>query len=207
MKGPSALSNAELLAIIIGSGTKSLTAVDLAKQILKQNNNDLSAVARLNVRELTQFNGIGQAKAIAIISALELGRRKTSQTSHKQQIHKSEDVYHLMTKHLADLSHEEFWVLLLSRSNKVISREAISKGGLSGTVADPKVIFKKALDHKASNLILVHNHPSGNKQPSEADRQLTRKLLEAGKFLDITVLDHLIFSDEGYFSFADEGEL
>lgn len=208
LKGKAALSDAELIGILLGSGSSELSAVDLAKLILSTVNYNLDSLARLTVPDLMKFKGIGEAKAITIVSALEVGRRRKDQIPEKKiKISSSKDVYQLMRPSLMDLSHEEFWVVLLNRGNQVIQKHIVSSGGVSGTVADPKIIFKKALDHLASSIILVHNHPSGNINPSEADRQLTNKLKEAGKFLDVPVLDHIIFTDEKYFSFADEGLL
>ena len=207
LKGKSALSNAELLGILIGSGTRELTAVDLAKTILDQSNNDLNKIARLSVQDLKKFKGIGDAKAINIVSALELSRRRSSEDSTTEKITGSADVYEFMKPELTDLGHEEFWLLLLNRANKIIKKQPISQGGVSGTVADPKLIFNHALNHLASSIILVHNHPSGNTKPSEADKRLTRQLFEAGKFLEIAVLDHIIFTDNAYFSFADQNLL
>jgi DNA repair protein RadC len=208
LKGKAALSDAELIGILLGSGSSSLSAVDLAKLILNEADNNLDRLARLSVQDLMRFRGIGEAKAITIVSALELGRRRKEHTPEKKlKITCSKDIHLLMRPVLMDLSHEEFWVVLLNRSNQVMQKHSISSGGVSGTVADPKMIFKKALDHLSSSIILVHNHPSGNINPSEADRLLTNKLKEAGRFLDIPVLDHIIFTDEKYFSFADEGIL
>lgn len=208
LKGRLALSDAELIAILIGSGTKSLSAVDLAKLILNRVHNDLNELARLSVKDLEKFKGIGEAKAISIVSALELGRRrKDSEPLKKLKITSSNDVYEAIKSQLMDIKHEEFWILLLNRANIVINKIQISSGGVSGTVADPKIIFKHALDHLASAIILVHNHPSGNLNPSQADIDLTKKLKEAGRFLEIPVLDHVIFADQGYYSFADKGLL
>lgn len=207
LKGKAALSNAELLGILIGSGTREHTAVDLGKIILDNNDNDLNKLARLGVHELKKFNGIGDARAINIVSALELGRRRKINNEDPVKISSSNDVYNLMKPVLSDLSHEEFWLLLLNRANKVIRKQNISQGGISGTVADPKLIFNHALNQLASSIILVHNHPSGNTRPSEADKRLTRQLHEAGKLLEIAVLDHIIFTDNNYFSFADENLL
>ncbi|MCS6822978.1 MAG: DNA repair protein RadC [Cytophagaceae bacterium] len=205
-KGKGALSDAELIAILIGSGSQEMSAVELSKYILSQNNNDLNELAKRSVSELCRFKGIGEAKAIAIISALELGRRrKESSQLQKNKIECSKDIYELMRPDLLDLKHEEFWIVLLSRSNHVLKKMQISKGGVAGTVADPKLIFKPALDILASHIVLVHNHPSGNLKPSEQDIALTRKIREAGNILEIPVIDHLIFTDHGYFSFNDEG--
>ena len=207
LKGKSALSNAELLGILIGSGTKELTAVDVAKIILEHNNNDLNKIAKLSVQELIKFKGIGEARAINIASALEIGRRRKTESNKTEKISSSKDVFELMKPELSDLPHEEFWLLLLNRANKVIKKQPISQGGVSGTVADPKLIFGHALNYLASGVILVHNHPSGNTKPSEADKRLTRQMSEAGKLLEISVLDHVIFTDGSYFSFADENLL
>lgn len=205
LKGKSSLSDAELIAILIGSGTASLSAVDLSKQILQHTANNLNDLAKLTVKDLMKFKGIGEAKAISIVAALELGRRR-KEVEHlkKPKITSSTDAYEYMKAHLLDLSHEEFWVILLNRANKVIQCKQISSGGVSGTVADPKMIFKSALEELSSSIILVHNHPSGNLKPSQADITLTKKLKEAGKVLEIPVLDHIIFTDENYYSFADE---
>ena len=207
LKGKAALSNAELLGILIGSGTKEHTAVDLAKMILDHYNNDLNKIARLSVQELTRFRGIGEARAINIVSALELGRRRKTDNHRADKITKSADVYELMKPELADLNREEFWVLLLNQANKVIKKQPVSQGGVTGTVADPRLIFNHALNHLASNIILVHNHPSGNPRPSQNDDRLTRELVAAGRLLQITVLDHIIFTDNNYFSYADDGKL
>lgn len=208
LKGKSALSDAELIGILIGSGTRSLSAVDLSRLILKEVNNNLNALAKMNVQDLKKFKGIGEAKAVSIVSALELGRRrKESEPEKFPAISCSKDVYELIKADLLDQPHEEFWVLLLNRANKVMKKRPVSIGGISGTVADPKIIFKIALEHGASAIILVHNHPSGNTKPSEADVRLTKKLKEAGVLLEIPVLDHIIFTDITYLSFADEGIL
>lgn len=208
LKGKAALSDAELIAILIGSGTKSVSAVDLAKIILGRVGNDLNDLARMSVNDLKKEKGIGEAKAIAIVSALELGRRrKDAEFKEKKQITSSRDIYELMQAELLDKQHEEFWIVLLNRANKVIRKVSVSSGGISGTVADPKLIFKSALEESASYIILVHNHPSGNLKPSQADNDLTAKLKSAGKFLEIPILDHVIFGDQGYLSYADEGLL
>ncbi len=206
LKGRTVLSDAELIAILIGSGTTSLSAVDVGKIILKSVNYNLNELARLSVRDLQKFKGIGQAKAISIVSALELGRRRKEQEpAQREKITCSEDAYHIMRPHLLDLPHEEFWIILLNRANMVMKTHSVSHGGISGTVADPKIIFKVALENRASSIILAHNHPSGNLKPSEADIKLTQKLKEGGNMLDLPVLDHIIFTDESYLSFADEG--
>jgi len=206
LKGKVALSDAELIAILLGSGTVSVSAVELAKQILQSVDHNLNDLAKLSIKDLKKFKGIGEAKAITIVSALELGRRrKESEPTKRPRITSSQNVYDVMAPHLMDLPHEEFWILMLNKANVVIKKEQVSMGGVSGTIADPKIIFKKAVESLASAIILVHNHPSGNLKPSQADIMLTRKLKEGGKLLDIPVLDHLIFTDENYYSFADEG--
>lgn len=208
LKGKAALSDAELIAILIGSGTTKLTAVDVGKIILSAVGNDLNELARLSVKDLTKHPGIGEAKAISIVSALELGRRrKETAVAAKTRITCSTDIYNYIKPQLLDLPHEEFWVILLNRANVVMKKESISSGGVAGTVADPKIIFKKALEQLASSIILVHNHPSGNTKPSAADIALTKKMKEAGQFLDLPILDHIIFTDNDYYSFADEGVL
>jgi DNA repair protein RadC len=208
LKGKAALSDAELLGILIGSGIRNMTAVDLAKLILQSNSNNLNQLAKLSVKDLSKFKGIGEAKAITIVSALELGRRRKKDSFlTRPTITCSNDAYQVLQTHMLDLSHEEFWIIILNRANQVIKVERISSGGVAGTVADPKMIFKTALEHLASAIILSHNHPSGNLKPSQADKDLTVKLREAGKYLDIPVLDHVIFTDKGYLSFADEGLL
>ena len=205
LKGKSTLSDAELIAILIGSGNTEETAVDLSKRILQSLNNNLSELAKLTVKDLMQFKGIGEAKAISIIAALELGRRrKDAEPEKRVKITDSQSAFDTIYPHLGDLNHEEFWVIFLNRANAVIGKQNISKGGVSGTVVDPKVVFKMAVQFPASGIILAHNHPSGNLKPSQADHQLTRKLKEAGKALDIPVLDHLIIGERNYFSFVDE---
>jgi len=205
LKGRASLSDAELVAILIGSGTKFLSAVDLAKHILSSVNNDLSELAKLTVKDLQRFKGIGEAKAISIVSAMELGRRrKVFEPQKRFKITSSSDIYNLMKSDLMDETIESFYIVLLNRANFVIRKQLISQGGTNSTIADPKMIFKHALDNMASSMILVHNHPSGNLKPSDADRKLTNKLVEVGKNLEVLVLDHVIFTDVGYFSFADE---
>lgn len=207
-KGRAALSDAELIAILIGSGTRTMSAVELSKHILQNVQNNLNRLAKLEVKDLQKFKGIGQAKAVSIVAALELGRRRNfSEEIPAPKIRSSEDVYRLMRPRLLDLPHEEFWVILLNRANIVLREEKISAGGVSGTVADPKMIFKSALEHLASAIILVHNHPSGNLNPSEADLRMTERLSQGGKILDIQVLDHIIFANQGVYSFADNGRM
>lgn len=206
-KGRKALSNAELIAILIGSGYKDKSAVDVAKEILKSVDNNFNQLSKLALTDLMKVKGIGEAKAVTIIAAIEIGARRVSETVDKKlKITSSKPVFDYFN-HLSDLSTEEFWVLLLSRSNEVIGSEQISSGGVSGTVVDPKVVFKKALDKFASGIILVHNHPSGNLKPSGADLKITEKIKEAGNLLEINVLDHIIVANRNYFSFADEGIL
>jgi DNA repair protein RadC len=197
-----------LLAILIGSGSRTLTAVDLAKQILAAYQNNLQILATKQVIELTKFNGIGEAKAINIVSAMELSRRRSDSFIHKKPVIScSSDVYSYLKPQLLDLSHEEFWVIYLKSNNEVIEKYQVSKGGVSGTVVDLKIIFKQAIQNLASGIILSHNHPSGNLKPSQADINLTRKIKHSGEVLDIPILDHLIFTNNGFFSFADESLL
>jgi len=206
LKGKSALSNAELIALLLGSGTRNESAVDLAKRILDQSRQNLAELSKYQISDLLKFKGIGMAKGVSIMAALELGNRKRGQDALvREKVAGSRDVFELFHGEMADAQYESFWVLLLNRANRVIRKVNISEGGISGTVADPKKILKMSLDHNASSLILCHNHPSGNTQPSEADIRLTRKLKEAGLLLDLPVLDHLIVGGETYFSFADEG--
>lgn len=208
LKGKAALSDAELIAILLGTGTARLSAVDLAKNILLSVNNDLNELARLSVKDLMKIKGIGEAKAITVISALELGRRrKDFHAEERPRIMGSADVYDLLKADLSDIPHEAFWIILLNRANRVIKKLQVSQGGVAGTVADPKIIFKAAVDELASGIILAHNHPSGNLTASQADIDLTKKLKESGKLLDIQVLDHVIIAGKTYFSFADEGLL
>jgi DNA repair protein RadC len=208
LKGKAALSDAELIAILLGTGTASLSAVDVAKNILQFVNNDLNELAKLSVKDLMKVKGIGEAKAISIVSALELGRRrKDLLIEERPKISSSTDIYDLLKSDLLDLPYEAFWIVLLNRANRVIKKQQISHGGVAGTVADPKIIFKIALEELASGIILAHNHPSGNLAASQADLDLTKKLKESGKMLDIQVLDHLIFAGTKYLSFADEGLL
>jgi len=208
LKGKSALSDAELIAILLGTGTTTLSAVDLAKKVLQHASNNLNELARLSVKDLTKTKGIGEAKAITIVAALELGRRrKETGDEEKPKIGSSKDVYELLKSELLDIPHEEFWVLMLNRANRVIKKQQISQGGVSGTIADPKLIFKMALEELASGIILAHNHPSGNLTASQADIDLTRKLKEGGKLLEIQILDHIIIAGKKYYSFADEGIL
>jgi DNA repair protein RadC len=203
--GIQSLSTSELIAILIGSGIKNQSAVELARKILGSADNDLDQLGRFSVSDFMKIKGIGKARAIAIVSALELGRRrKLSESANRLKITSSGDVFEVLNQYLADLSHEEFWILLLNRSNKIIEKRKISQGGISGTVTDIRMILKFAIEALASSIILCHNHPSGNLQPSEADIQVTRKLKESSALMDINLLDHIIIAGKQYFSFADE---
>ena len=205
LQGRRQLTDAELIAILIGSGSRTETAVDLSKRILGFYQNDLAKIAKLSVKELSKFKGIGEAKAIAIVAALELGRRrKEVENDGPQKISSSKDAYLMLKSEFEDLPHEEFWVLLLNRANFVIGKHFISKGGQAGTVVDPKIIFKIALEHNAAYIVLAHNHPSGNLKPSAADISITKKLKESGLLLELPIFDHLIITDQSYLSLADE---
>ena len=207
-KGTASLSDAELLGILISSGTRDKSAVDLGRELLGLVNNNLNSLGKLSISEIKQLHGIGTARAVTIAAALELGRRrKLAETPESSQIKSSQDVADIFQPLLSDLLHEEFWILFLNRSNKVITRMKMSQGGISGTVTDVRLIMKKALEHLASGIIVCHNHPSGNLNPSEADSKITRKIKEAGEIMDIQLLDHLIISEKDYYSFADNGLL
>lgn len=207
-KGKAALSDAELVAILIGSGNKEESAVDLCKRILASVDNNLSELGKLSIKQLMEFKGIGEAKAITIAAALELGRRRRGEEAlEKMKITSSTSVYELMQPILGELPHEEFWIIYLNNSNKVIQKNQLSKGGITGTLVDVRLVLKNALEVGATSLILVHNHPSGTLKPSEADKKLTQKLKGAGESLDIKVLDHIIVTEKAYFSFADENLL
>lgn len=204
-KGKAALSDAELVAILIGSGSRDESAVSLCKRILANVDNNLSELGKLSIKQLMEFKGIGEAKAITIAAAMELGRRRRGEEAlEKQKIVSSRSVFELMQPIIGELQHEEFWIIYLNNSNKVIQKQQLSKGGITGTLVDVRLVMKTALDLVATGLILVHNHPSGTLKPSEADKQLTQKLKQAAKSLDIKVLDHLIITEKAYFSFADE---
>jgi DNA repair protein RadC len=208
LNGAATLSDSELLAILIHNGSKEKTAVDLAKEILKLSKDNLSELGKLSVKELTKVKGIGEAKAVTICAALELGRRRQATGSlQKKIITASNDIADYLIAKLKDYRHEVFAVMFLNRSNKINHFEIVSEGGITGTVADPRIILKKALEEDAVSIILCHNHPSGSLKPSRADEDLTHKIKEAAKYFDIRVLDHMIVSDAGYFSFADEGLL
>lgn len=205
--GPGALSDAELIAILIHSGSRTESAVDLSRRILNDMNNDLNILAGKSVRELMKYKGIGEAKAISIAAAMELVNRKRFEKKPKRKITSSRDVYEEMYPNLEDKSQEEFWVILLDRKNTIIDKKPISKGGVNATVVDPRVIFKLALEVLASSLILVHNHPSGNTNPSEMDVSITNKIKNGALLMDMSLLDHIIFAGSEYYSFADEGRI
>jgi len=206
VKGIRSLSEAELIAILIGSGNLDESAVEVSRRIMASVNNNLNELGKRTINDLQKFKGIGPAKAITIAAAMELGRRrKESEPDEKPKVVTSADAASIFKPILSDLPHEEFWVLMLNRNNLVIDKMMVSQGGLAGTVIDVRIILKMALDKLACSIILCHNHPSGNLIPSEADKEITRKIKEAGKHMDIPVLDHLIIGNHAYFSFADEG--
>ena len=207
-KGTASLTDAELLAILISSGTKKKSAVDLGRELLGIVNNNLNSLGKLTIADFKKLNGIGTARAVTIAAALELGRRrKLAEMPDVQQIKCSKDVADIFQPILSDLMHEEFWILFLNRSNKVINRMKLSQGGISGTVTDVRMVMKKAIEYLASGIIVCHNHPSGNLNPSDSDTKITQKIKEAGTLMDIQLLDHLIISDKDYYSFADNGLL
>src|SRR5687767_4557350 len=206
--GISSLSNSELIAILLNHGTRDKSALQLAQDVLKLSKDNLNELGKLSVKELMKIHGIGEAKAIGLVAAMELGRRRYAMASREKAIvTSSADVADYLQISLKDYKHEVFAVLFLNRSNKVNHFQIVSEGGITGTVADPRIILKKALEENAVNIILCHNHPSGSLKPSKADEELTYKIKEAAKYFDIKVLDHLIVSDDGYYSFADEGIL
>jgi DNA repair protein RadC len=206
LKGHHSLSDAELIAILLGSGSIGESAVGLAQRVLNSVENNLHDLGKRSIKELQRFKGIGEAKAITIAAALELGRRRQiSDLRERPRIGSSRDAFNVIAPLLRDLHHEEFWLLLLNKASEVVARERLSTGGPAGTVADIKLTFKIALDARAAAIIAVHNHPSGNLKPSDADINLTKNMREAGKILDLPLLDHLIVSERGYYSFADEG--
>jgi DNA repair protein RadC len=208
LKGTASLSDAELLGILISSGTKDKSAIDIGRELLLLVNNNLNSLGKLTIAELQKLDGIGPARAVTIAAALELGRRrKLTELPEVTQIKCSKDVADIFQPILSDLLHEEFWILFLNRSNKVINRMKLSQGGLSGTVTDVRIIMKKAIECLASGIIVCHNHPSGNLNPSESDTKITQKIKEAGNLMDIQLLDHLIISEKDYYSFADNGIL
>lgn len=208
LKGAAALSNSELVAILINNGTKEESAVELAKQVLKLGKNNLDELGKLSLKEFQKIRGIGTAKAIAIAAALEIGRRRASSALYEKTIVKtSADIATFLRANLKDLSHEVFMAIYLNKSNKILNYKIISSGGLTGTVADPRMILKAALEEGATSIVLCHNHPSGNLKPSVADEMLTRKIKDGAALIDIRLVDHIIVSNEGYYSFADEGML
>lgn len=203
--GRLALSDAELLSILIGTGNRKENAVDLARRILGSAGNSLNRLAALSLADLTRFEGIGKVKALSIITALELGRRRRAENrEEKERIISSNSVFELMQPLIGDLAHEEFWILYLNGANRVESKVQLSKGGMTATLVDVRLIFKLAMQHRATSIILCHNHPSGNLTPSEADKSLTQKIIRGGKLLDIKVVDHVIIAERGHFSFVDE---
>lgn len=207
-KGKFALTDAELVAILIGSGSREETAVGLSQKILASVKNNLNGLSKLSIIDLQKFKGIGEAKAISIITALELGRRRRLEEAMELPvITSSKAVFEIMQPLIGELAHEEFWIVFLNNSNKVLNKLQLSIGGLTGTLVDPRLVFKKAIDCNATAIILCHNHPSGKLTPSEADKQITKKLVAGGLTLDIKVLDHLIITENAYFSFADENIL
>lgn len=204
--GFNALSNAELMAILIGSGNRDESAVELSRRILTDFNNNLELLGKASIDKLLAYHGMGEAKSITVLAALELGKRRQLESkSQLQKITSSSDVYDLMALELAELQHEEFWVVYLNKANHVIDKVRISQGGISGTVIDVRLIMKQAIEKLASSLILVHNHPSGNLLPSRADKEITKKITDAAQLLDINVLDHLVIAKKQFTSFADEG--
>ena len=208
LKGKAALSDSELLAILIGSGSRNESAVQLCQRILASANNNLNQLGKLSIQQLMDFKGIGEAKAISIAAALELGRRRRSEDAVElDKITSSKAVFNIMQPLIGELLHEEFWVLFLNNSNKVIHKAQLSKGGMTGTVVDTRIIFKTALEYNAISLILTHNHSSGKLLASESDKEITRKLQLAGKQMEIMVLDHVIITESSFYSFADEGIL
>ncbi len=208
LKGKTSLSDAELIAILIGSGSRNETAVDLSKRILSLVGNNLNALGKSSIAQLITFKGIGEAKAITIVAAMELGRRRRSEAAQElTKIASSKSIFDMMQPILGELPHEEFWIVYLNNSNKVISKSQLSKGGITGTMVDVRLVFKTAIENGATGMILCHNHPSGSLVASEADKQITRKLKGAGEQLDIKILDHVIVTENGWLSFADEGLL
>lgn len=205
--GLSSLSLAELIAILIRTGSKNKNAVEISKELLASYDNNLASLSRLSIQELSRVKGLGSVKAVSIMAALELGRRRREFEISGNKIKSSADVAAQMQPLLSDLAHEEFWIILLNRANKIISKKKVSMGGTSGTVVDPKIIFKEAIQVACSNIIAVHNHPSGTNEPSLADKELTKKLKIGANHLDIQLIDHIIIAGNSYYSFADEGEL
>jgi DNA repair protein RadC len=208
LKGVYALSDAELLAIILGSGNCQESVVQLSQRILQSAENNINQLGKLSIKQLMKFKGIGEAKAVSIVAALELGkRRKADDLPHRERIYTSNDIYRYFQPLLCDLPHEEFWALFLNRANKVIDKWKISQGGVSGTVVDPRMVYKEAINRLATSVAVCHNHPSGNAHPSPEDNQLTGRLNEGLKLIDITLIDHVIVCEDSYFSYADEGRI
>lgn len=207
-KGRASLSNTELIAILLSTGTINKSALDLARELLGKANNDLRQLAKWNIQDFCKVDGIGPAKAVTVVSAIELaGRKQLAESRESDVIQSSRDAYKRLRHYLEDLNHEEFWIMTLNRKNAIIAEHRISEGGITATIVDQRKIFRIAIDDKSTGIILFHNHPSGNIQPSEADNMLTRKLKDGGKLLDINVLDHIIVAQTGYYSYADEGKL
>lgn len=207
-QGPQALSDAELLAILIRTGTPKMNALEMGREVLRASGNDLGRLGRMSVADLMKTHGMGEAKAITIAAALELGRRRRVDPGmERRKIITSSDAYEELRAVMADLPHEQFWLLVLDRGNRITDKCMVSDGGMHGTVADPKRIFKEALDRRAAGIVLAHNHPSGQLKPSTEDLALTKKLVEGARLLDIAVQDHVIVTESGYFSFADNGML
>ena len=207
-KGKISLSDGELIAILIGSGSKNESAVELSKRILAASENKLNELGKLSVKQLTKFKGIGEAKAVTIVAALELGRRRRGEEAvERKQITSAEDAFEVMQPIIGDLNHEEFWIIYLNNSHKILQKLQLSKGGMTGTLVDVRLAFKNALEVGATAVILVHDHPSGSLNPSQADKALTKKLIAGGESLDIKVLDHLIITQNSFVSFANKGIL
>lgn len=208
LKGKNSLSDSELLAIIMGSGNREETAVELARRILDSVNNNWNQLSLLSVNDLMKFKGVGEVKAISIATALEIGRRRSNQEiPEKPVISKSNHAYLVLKNHLSDLRTEEFWAVFLNQSNRVIHVAQLTQGGINQSIVDVRILFKTALDHFSTGIIISHNHPSGNLKPSQEDIDITKKIKEAGNMLNIQLLDHLIITQNSYFSFADEGLL
>ncbi len=208
LKGKTSLSDSELLAIILGSGNNEDSAVELARKILASVGNNWQNLSKLSIKDLMKFKGIGEAKAISVAATLEIGRRKASQeTPEKTSISSAKDSYNVFSQHLSDLRTEEFWAIFLNQKNQIVYKTQISKGGISGTLVDVRVLFRIALEHFATSIIVAHNHPSGSLKPSLEDIQITKSIKNAGEILNVTLLDHLIIGDNSFFSFAEEGLL
>ena len=208
LKGKSAVSDSELLAIIMGSGNREESAVELARRILNSVENNWHRLSQLSIKDLTKFKGVGEAKAISIATALEIGNRKSQQeVLERQQISSSKDVFEILQPHLSDLQTEEFWAIFLNHQNKILYKTCLFRGGIASSVADVRVVFKTALEHFSTQIIVAHNHPAGSLKPSKEDINITQKIKDAGKLLDIDLLDHLILTQNKYYSFKDEGIL